>query len=119
MWDATDEVLVMDARAKAAKNGHKNYVTGTPGQLAVYKTFTANIVAAERKFKNCPISTVKANNRVLPVQYEKEVLPKLKLFLDELLDLIQGVKEIYWDSIDKYFVNKISSYINNFFWSFT
>jgi type I restriction enzyme M protein len=111
VWDATDEVLVMEATTKATKNGHEYFVTGTPTQLVVYKTFAANTVAAERKFKIYPISTVKNKNAVLSAQYEKEVLPKLKLFLGELSDLIQGVKKFYWDSIDKYFVNKISSYI--------
>lgn len=110
-WDATDEVLVMDAMTKAFKNGYEYFVTGTPRQLVVYKTFETNTTAAERKLKIYTISSVKDNNAVLLPQYEKEISPKLKIFLRELSDLIHGVKEVHWDSIDKYFVNKLSSYI--------
>ena len=110
-WDATDEVLVMDAMKKAFNNGYEYFVTGTPRQLAVYKTFEPNTTASERKLKIYTISTVKNNNAVLLPQYEKEISQKLKLFLQELSDLIHGVKEVHWDSIDKFFVNKLSSYI--------
>ena len=110
-WDATDEVLVMDAMKKAFNNGYEYFVTGTPRQLAVYKTFEPNTTASERKLKIYTISTVKNNNAILLPQYEKEIFQKLKLFLQELSDLIHGVKEVHWDSIDKFFVNKLSSYI--------
>ena len=110
-WDATDEVLVMDAMNKAFNNGYEYFVTGTPRQLAVYKTFEPNTTATERKLKIYTISTVKDDNSVLLPQYEKEVAPKLKLFLRELSDLTHDIKEIHWDSIDKFFVNKLSSYI--------
>src|SRR5258708_3227545 len=43
-WDATDEVLVKDAMYKAADNGYEYFVTGTPRQLVIYKTFTANTI---------------------------------------------------------------------------
>ncbi|MDQ2718194.1 MAG: N-6 DNA methylase [Bacteroidota bacterium] len=110
-WDATDEILVTDAMTKAFNNGYEYFVTGTPRQLVVYKTFQPNTTVAERKLKIYTISTVKNNNAVLLPQYEKEIAPKLKLFLRELSDLTHGVKEVHWDSIDKYFVNKLSSYI--------
>jgi hypothetical protein len=110
-WDATDEVLVMDAMKKAFNKGYEYFVTGTPRQLAVYKTFESNTTPSERKLKIYSISTIKDNEAVLLPQYEKEVTPKLKLFLLELSDLVHGIKEIHWDSIDKVFVNKLSSYI--------
>ena len=40
-WDATDETLVLDAMRKAAGNGYEYFVTGTPRQLVIYKTFKA------------------------------------------------------------------------------
>lgn len=110
-WDATDEVLVMDAMKKASMNGYEYFVTGTPRQLVVYKTFEPNTTALERKLKIYTISNVKDNNDVLLPQYEKVITPKLKLFLRELSGLVHGVKEIRWDSIDRFFVNKLSSYI--------
>lgn len=110
-WDATDEILVTDAMKKAFNNGYEYFVTGTPRQLAIFKTFEPNTTPIERKLKIYTISNVQNNDAVLLPQYESEVVPKLKLFLQDLSEIIHGVKEFHWDSIDKYFVNKLSAYI--------
>ena len=80
-WDATDDVLVMDAMHKASMNGFEYFVTGTPRQLAVYKTFEPNTTASERKLKIYTISSVKDNDAVLLPQYEKEITPKAQTIL--------------------------------------
>lgn len=110
-WDATDEILVMDARAKAVKNDCKFFVTATPRQLVIYKAFDPNTSAEKRELKIYPISTITDDNSILLNKYEKEISPKLKLFLSELSDLIHGVKEIYRDGLDKFYINKLSCYI--------
>lgn len=110
-WDATDEILVRAAAEKANDNGYQYFVTGTPRQLVVYKTFIEGVPLNERKLKIYPLSNVKNDNDVLTPAYEREVTPKLKLFLSELSDLVHGVKEVHWDSIDAFFVNKLSAYI--------
>lgn len=110
-WDATDETLVRAAAEKANDNGYQYFVTGTPRQLVVYKTFIEGVPLNERKLKIYPLSNVKNDNDVLSPSYEKEVTPKLKVFLSELSDLVHGVKEVHWDSIDAFFVNKLSAYI--------
>lgn len=110
-WDATDDILVLDAAQKAMSNGYEYFVTGTPRQLVVFKTFQEGVPLNERKLKIYNISNVKKDDDILLPTYEKEIFPKLKLFLKELSDLVHGVKEVHWDSIDKFFVNKLSAYI--------
>ena len=110
-WDATDEVLVTDAMHKAANNGYEYFVTGTPRQLVIYKTFKANTTINDRKLKIYYLSNIKKDDEILLPHYEKQVTPKLKEFLLDLSDLVHEVKEIHWDSIDKYFVNKLSAFI--------
>lgn len=110
-WDATDENLVFDAMQKAFNKGIKYFVTGTPRQLAIYETFKENTSISDRKLKIYNISTIRKNEQVLSSSYEKEILPGLKTFLKDLSDLVHDVKELQWDSIDKYFVRKLSAYI--------
>ncbi|MFL5763896.1 MAG: class I SAM-dependent DNA methyltransferase [Bacteroidia bacterium] len=110
-WDATDDILVLDAAQKAMNNGYEYFVTGTPRQLVVFKTFEEGVPLNERKLKIYNISNVKKDDDILLSSYEKEIQPKLKVFLKELSDLIHGIKEVRWDSIDKFFVNKLSAYI--------
>jgi len=110
-WDATDDILVKDAALKAMNNGYEYFVTGTPRQLVVYKTFEEGVPLNERKLKIYTISNVRKDDDILLASYEKEIFPKLKIFLTELSDLIHDVKEVHWDSIDRFFVNKLSAYI--------
>jgi tRNA1(Val) A37 N6-methylase TrmN6 len=110
-WDATDDILVLDAAQKAMSNGYEYFVTGTPRQLVVFKTFQEGVPLSERKLKIYNISNIKKDDDILLPSYEKEVFSKLKIFLKELSDLVHGVKEVHWDSIDKFFVNKLSAYI--------
>ena len=110
-WDATDDVLVTDAATKAMNNGYEYFVTATPRQIALYRTFEAGIPLQERKLKVYQLSNVRQDNDVLSSFYEKEVTPKLRVFLTDLSALVHGAKEIHWDSIDRLFVNKLSAYI--------
>ena len=110
-WDATDEILITDAMNKAIDAGIEYYVCGTPRQLVIFKTFEPNTTIYERKKKIYTISNVKKDDDVLLSNYEKTIYNELKKFLKDLSDLINDFKEITWDSIDKFFVNKLSSYI--------
>jgi len=110
-WDATDEILVKDAAQKANDNGYDYFVTGTPRQLIIYKTFISGIQLNDRKLKIYIISNIKKEDDILLPFYEKQITPKLKEFLSDLSDLLHGVREVHWDSIDKFFVNKLSAYI--------
>jgi len=110
-WDATDETLITDAMYKAIGAGIEYFVCGTPRQLAIFKTFEPNTTIYERKIKIYTISNVKKDDDVLLSSYEKTISNELKKFLKDLSDLINELKEITWDSIDKFFVNKLSSYI--------
>ncbi len=110
-WDATNEVLIMDAAQKAFANGVEYFVTGTPRQLVIFKTLVANKSITDRKLKIYTISNIKKDDEILLPTYEKTIYQPLKVFLKELSDLVHGVKEVRWDSIDRYFVNKLSAYI--------
>lgn len=110
-WDATDDDLVFDAANKANINGAEYFITGTPRQLIIFQTFKPNTTLQERKLKIYNLSNVKKDDEILLPQYEREIIPKLKIFLQELSDIVHGVKEVTWDSIDKFFVNRLSNYI--------
>ena len=110
-WDATDERLIMDAAQKAFNRGVGYFVTGTPRQLVIFKTFIENISVTERKLKIYTISNIKKDDEILLPSYEKTIYQPLKTFLKELSDTTHGVKKVVWDSIDRYFVNKLSAYI--------
>lgn len=111
-WDATDELLVSNAMQNAMINGVEYVVTGTPRQLVIYETFKPDTTVRERKLKIYNLSNVRKDDDVLNPIYEKEIFPKLKIFLKELSQIVHGeVRKIQWDSIDKYFVNKLSTYI--------
>jgi len=110
-WDATDEVLVMDAMTKAFHAGMKYFVTGTPRQLVVFETFRPNTSIHERRLKIYPLSNVKKDDDVKSPLYEKQVYPRLKVFLKELEGIVHEEKIVQWDTIDKFFVNKLSAYI--------
>ncbi|MEP7377793.1 MAG: N-6 DNA methylase [Chitinophagaceae bacterium] len=110
-WDANDEELVSHAALKAMNKGYEFFVTGTPRQLVVFRTFEEGVPLHERKLKVYTISNVLKDDDVLFPSFEKEISPKLKTFLKELSDLVHDVKEFHWDSIDKIFVNKLSAYI--------
>lgn len=110
-WDASDDELVMDAANKANINGADYFITGTPRQLIIFQTFKSNTTLQERKLKIYTLSNVKKDDEILLPQYEREIIPKLKIFLQELSDIVHGVKEVTWDSIDKFFVNRLSNYI--------
>ena len=110
-WDATDEALIMDAAQKAFGRGVEYFVTGTPRQLVIFKTFIANTSVTDRKLKIYTLSNIRRDDDVLSPAYEKTISQPLKNFLTDLSALVHGVKTIHWDSIDRYFVNKLSAYI--------
>jgi len=110
-WDTTDENLVMDANTKALNNNCDFFVTGSSIQLVIYKTFEPKAPANKRGLKIFTFSGGKNKNAILLPPYRKDVIHKVKLFLHELSDLLQGKKEFYTDSIDKFLINKLSLYI--------
>ena len=110
-WDATDEKLVYDAMIKAFNKGFEYFVTGTPRQLVIYQTFKADTTLNDRKLKIYDISTIRKNTEITTTTFEKQAIPQLKIFLKDLDDLVHGIRTIQWDSIDKFFVKKLSAYI--------
>lgn len=110
-WDATDEILVRDAATKSYNKGHNYFVTGTPRQLAIFKTYVPNTELIDRKLKIYTISNILKNDDVLTNTYKNELRVKLRVFLKDLSDIVHEVTEVKWDSFDKFFVNKLSSYI--------
>lgn len=110
-WDATDEKLVYDAMMKAFNRGYEYFVTGTPRQLVIYQTFRADTTLHDRKLKIYDISTIRKSTEVTTTFFEKQSVPQLKIFLKDLDDLVHGVRTIQWDTIDRFFVKKLSAYI--------
>ncbi|MBK7105912.1 MAG: SAM-dependent DNA methyltransferase [Ignavibacteriae bacterium] len=110
-WDATDEILVKDAMTKALNNGIEYCVTGTPRQLVLFKTFKPNTTILERKIKLYYLPNVRNDNDVISQTYLTQLQPIIKSFLTDLSNLVHNIQEIHWDSIDKQFINKLSSYI--------
>lgn len=110
-WDATDERLVFEASMKAFNRGLEYFVTGTPRQIVIYKTFKENTTLNERKLKIYDLSTIRKNDEFTTTTYYKQITQPLKSFLKDLSDIVHGVKEVQWDSIDKFFVKKLSAYI--------
>ncbi len=110
-WDATDERLVFDASMKAFNRGFEYFVTGTPRQLVIYRTFKENTTLNERKLKIYDLSTIRKNSEFTTITYYKQITQPLKNFLKDLSDIVHDVKEVQWDSIDKFFVKKLSAYI--------
>ncbi|MCU0444311.1 MAG: N-6 DNA methylase [Microscillaceae bacterium] len=110
-WDATDDKLVQDALLKAMPQGIPYFVTGTPRQLVIWQTFKDFSKMEDRKLKIYNLSNIKDDNAVTTTQYEKQITSVLKIFLKDLSDIFHGFREIKWDSIDKYFVSKLSAYI--------
>jgi methylase of polypeptide subunit release factors len=110
-WDATDEKLVYDAMMKAFNRGYEYFVTGTPRQLVIYQTFRADTTLHDRKLKIYDISTIRKNTEVTTTFFEKQAVPQLKIFLKDLDDLVHGTRAIQWDTIDRFFVKKLSAYI--------
>ncbi|NJD23011.1 MAG: SAM-dependent DNA methyltransferase [Melioribacter sp.] len=110
-WDAQDEILVTDAAQKAFNNGVEYFVTGTPRQLIIYKTFIEGTPLLERKLKLYQLSSIKTDNDVLAPSFQKQINPVVTQFLKDLSDIVHGITELHWDSVDKIFVNKLSAYI--------
>ena len=110
-WDATDEELVTDAMTKAFNQGIEYFITGTPRQLVLFRTFEPNTTPLERKLKLYYLANVRSDNEVTTPTYKSQILPVVKQFLKELSDLIHGVTDVRWDTIDKQFINKLSTYI--------
>jgi len=105
-WDATDERLVFEASMKAFNRGLEYFVTGTPRQIVIYRTFKENTTLNERKLKIYYLSTIRKNSEFTTTTYYKQITQPLKSFLKDLSDIVHGVKEVQWDSIDKFFVKK-------------
>ncbi len=110
-WDATDERLVFEASMKAYNRGFEYFVTGTPRQLVIYRTFKENTTLDERKLKIFDLSTIRKNSEFTTTTYYKQITQPLKSFLKDLSDLVHGVREVKWDTIDKFFIKKLSAYI--------
>jgi len=110
-WDATDEGLVYPAMMKAFNKGYKYFITGTPRQLVIFETFKEGTLLNDRKLKVYNISNIRKNDEILFPAYIAQISQPLKIFLKDLSDIVHGIKEIQWDSIDKFFVNKLSAYI--------
>jgi methylase of polypeptide subunit release factors len=112
-WDATDEDLVIDAAKKALTNGFEYFVTGTPRQLALYRTFEAGKALPDRKIKIYTISNIKNDNDIMMSNrgYEKIIKEPVVKFLKELSKLVHNEIEIHWDSIDVVYINRLSAYI--------
>ena len=110
-WDATDEQLVIDAAQKAYDKGYEYFVTGTPRQLVIYQTFMPGVLLIDRKLKLYSISNAKKDDDVLLANYETTITPEIIKFLTDLSNLAHGVKEVTWDSIDRFFVVKLSTFI--------
>jgi len=110
-WDAADEDLINDAMMKAFKNGIEYFITGTPRQLVLFKTFEPNTTPQDRKLKLYYLANVKSDNDVTTPTYKSQIQPTVKLFLQDLSNLIHGITDVHWDSIDKQFINKLSTYI--------
>ena len=110
-WDATASELVTPACMKAMRFGISYFVTGTPKQLAIYQTFKEGTSIQDRKLKIYQISNVKSDNDATSDLYVSQIKNKVIDFLKDLDGLIHGTKIIVWDSIDRVFVNKLSSYI--------
>lgn len=110
-WDATDEELVNDAMTKAFNRGIEYFITGTPRQLVLFRTFEPNTTPLDRKLKLYYLANVRSDNEVTTPTYKSQILPVVKQFLKELSDLIHGITDVRWDTIDKQFINKLSTYI--------
>ncbi len=110
-WDATDEILVKDAMKKAFDRGVEFFVTGTPRQLVIFQTFKPNTTINDRKLKIYYLSNIKRDNEVISSVYENQISPVVLQFLKDLSDIVHGIKEVKWDSIDKLFITKLSAYI--------
>lgn len=63
-WDATDEELVNDAMMKTFNQGIEYFITGTPQQLVLFKTFEQNTAPQDRKLKLYFLANVKSDNDV-------------------------------------------------------
>lgn len=110
-WDATDEELVTDAMTKAFNQGIEYFITGTPRQLVLFRTFEKNTTPLDRKLKLYYLANVRSDNEVTTPSYKSQIFPVVKQFLKELSDLIHGITDVRWDTIDKQFINKLSTYI--------
>ena len=110
-WDATDERLVFEASMKAFNRGFEYFVTGTPRQLVIYQTFKENTTLNDRKLKIYDLSTIRKNDEFTSLSYSKQITQPLIYFLKDLSDIVHAVKIVQWDSIDKFFVKKLSAYI--------
>ena len=77
---------------KAFNRGYKYFVTGTPRQLALYKTFKENTILNDRKLKIYDLSTIRKNEQFILIISETNY-SALKLFLKDLSDIVHGVKE--------------------------
>jgi len=111
-WDATDDELVKAAAYKSVDYGSDYFVTGTPKQLVIFKTLEAGKKLQDRKLKIFDISKIRRDDDVKTENYKNTIRPKLKDFLQTLSNIIHGIKEIVWDSIDKFFVNRLTVFIS-------
>ena len=109
-WDANDDDLVKAAFEKAAANGFVYFITGTPRQLVVYKTFEANRPLHLRQRKTFHLSDAD-DRQIAEPGYEKQIYFKLKDFFKALSDLVHDRAQVLWDDVDKFLADKLSAYI--------
>ncbi len=111
-WEATDDKLVEDALFKASGAKIDFYVTGTPRQLAIYKTFEPDKTAQERRIEIVTISRIRRDDEVKTENFKSTIKNALKIFLKKLSDIVHGVREITYDTINNLYINRLSAYIS-------
>jgi len=111
-WEATDDELVDAALFKAVNAGYDFFVTGTPRQLAIYKTFEQGKTTQERRIEIFTISRIRKDDDVKNESFKTTIKSALKGFLKKLSDLVHGISEIIFDTINNLYINRLSSYIS-------
>ncbi len=110
-WEATEDELVDAAANKAVNAGFDFFVTGTPRQLAIYKTFETGKSIQERRIEIFNLSSIRKDDEVKTQNFKTLITNRLKLFLKRLSNLTHGISEIIFDNINNLYINRLSSYI--------
>lgn len=110
-WEATEDELVDEACNKAINAGYNFFVTGTPRQIAIYKTFESGTKIQDRRIEIFSISNIRKDDDVKTHQFKKSITSRLKIFLKKLSDLVHGVSKIVFDDITNLYINRLSSFI--------
>jgi len=111
-WEATEDELVEAALLKANNAGFEFFVTGTPRQLAIYKTFEQGKTLQECRIEIFSISKIRKDDEVKSERYKTIIKSALRNFLKKLSDIIHGVKTIVYDTINNLYINRLYAYIS-------